>query len=350
MTMEPRERVRRAIEFDHPDHLPLQFHSDVQRSDVVGVGYAPAAGWTHAAPPESPAAEPGRLSEAAAALKASRAGLDEWGCFWQEHEFTSWGQVRGYPLADWSALDSYHFPDAAAPGRFDAAPERIAQYPDRYLTGGIGIMGLNRMFFLRGFENLMVDLLAEPERAAWLADKVFAFSTGIAGAWGELGVQAVSIADDLGTEQGTMISPALFRSFFKPRWAEFCGFCHARNLRVFLHSCGNVWDIIPDLIEAGFDVLNLEQPRVFGLERLGQEFAGKVCFLTNPDSQTIIPLATPAEVAAETRLVVKTLTTSAGGMIGNADCTWNHGYVPRENLAAMAEAFEDMRRRPWGAW
>ena len=97
-------------------------------------------------------------------------------------------------------------------------------------------------------------------------------------------------------------------------------------------------------------MLNLEQPNVFGLERLGREFAGKVCFLTNPYSQTTIPIKSPAEVAAETRQVVQALTTEKGGLIANADCTWNHGYTPPENLAAMAQAFEDMRQRPWGAW
>jgi len=344
--MNARERVIRTIEFRHPDHLPLRFASDPERSDLVGLGYGRADGWK----PEVHVAGSTRLSQAAAILKASRAGLDEWGCFWQEHEFTSWGQVRGHPLADWSALDSYTFPDPEAPGRFDDSAARAARYQDRYLVGSIGIMGLNRLFFLRGFENLMVDLLAEPEKIGWLADRVFAFMTGIASKWAEVGVQAVDVADDLGTEQGTMISPALFRSFFKPRYADFCTHCHRLGLHTILHSCGNVWEIIGDLIECGFDVLNLEQPRVFGLERLAATYAGKVCFLTNPDSQVTIPVASPAEVAAETELVVKMLATDAGGIIGNADCTWNHGYTPPENLEAMARTFERLRGCPWGEW
>ncbi len=277
-------------------------------------------------------------------------GLDEWGCYWQEHDITSLGQVKGYPLADWSALDGYVFPDPAAPGRFDEGRSRAEEYSDRYLVGAVGIMGFNRLFFLRGFENLMTDLLADPERVGWLADQVFAFMKGIASGWAGVGVQAIGFGDDLGTEQGTMMSPALFRSFFKPRYADFCAHCHQLGLHAILHSCGNVWEIIPDLIDAGFDVLNLEQPRVFGLERLGAAYAGKVCFLTNPDSQTVLPVATPAEVAAETVLLVKTLASVGGGIIGNADCTWNHGYTPQANLDAMAQTFEELRRKPWRAW
>lgn len=348
--MNSRERVIRAIEFRRPDRLPLRFSNDPESSDMVGVGYARVDIGEPVTAGAEAGAQPGDALSRAAALKAARAGRDEWGCVWQEHEFTSWGQVKGYPLADWGALDDYVFPDPDAPGRFDAGPEQVARYPDRYLVGGTGIIGLNRLFFLRGFENLMVDLLADQERIGWLADKVFAFMTGMASHWGRLGVQAVSVADDLGTEQGTMISPALFRAFFKPRYAAFCAHCHKLGLHTHLHSCGNVWDIIPDLIEVGFDVLNLEQPRVFGLERLGETFGGKVCFLTNPDSQTTIPVATPQEVAEETRLVVRTLTTKDGGLIGNADCTWNHGYTPQANLDAMRGAFEEMSRVPWGAW
>ncbi len=253
-------------------------------------------------------------------------------------------------MQDWSALASYPFPDPGAPGRFDRAQALAARYPDRFLVGSIGIMGLNRLFFLRGFENMMMDLLAEPEKIGALADRVFAYMSGIASGFAKLGVQAVGFGDDLGPEQGTMISPALFRSFFKPRYAAFCAHAHELGMHTELHSCGNVWDVIPDLIECGFDVLNLEQPRVFGLQRLGQAYAGKVCFLTNPDSQTTLPVASASAVAAETVELVRALTTDAGGMIANADCTWNHGYTPPANLEAMAGTFEELRRRPWGDW
>lgn len=349
--MNGRERVLRAIEFRTPDHLPVRYAHDAAKSDMVGVGAAPARDWR---PPAT--ASDGRLLRPSDGHRPSSDdepfgwGVDEWGCQWQDSDITGLGQVKASPLQEWSALESYPFPDARAPGRFDRAREVITRYPDRYLSGGVGIMGLNRLFFLRGFENLMVDLLDDPERIGALADRVFDYMKGIASGFAPLGVQAISVGDDLGTEQGTMISPALFRSFFKPRYADFCAHVHALGMHTHLHSCGNVWDIIPDLLECGFDVLNLEQPRVFGLERLGATFAGKTCFLTNPDSQTILPLATPDEVAAETRLLVETLATERGGIIANADCTWNHGYTPAANLAAMADTFEELRRRPWGAW
>ena len=325
--MRARERVTRAIEFLQPDHLPLRFASDPERSDYVSLKLDPPAGWQPARP-----------------------GLDEWGCYWQAHAVTSRGQVTGHPLEDWSALERYAFPDPDTPGRFASGMALAAQCKDRYLVGSVGIMGLNLLTFLRGFENLMVDLLTERESVDYLLQRILAFMKGIAAGWARVGAQAVSVADDLGTEQGTLIHPDLWREIFQPVYTDCCAYVHSLGMHAVLHSCGNVWDIIGDLIEAGFDVLNLEQPRVFGLERLGATFAGRVCFLTNPDSQTVLPSATPAEVAAETELVVRTLATEAGGIIGNADCTWNHGYVPTANLEAMAETFEALRARPWGDW
>lgn len=325
--MNARERVARAIEFGRPDHLPLRFAGDLDRSDYVGLKLDPPSAWQ---PP--------------------RPGMDEWGCGWQEHAITSLGQVKGHPLADWTALDTYRMPDPDAPGRFATAKTLAAQYSDRYLAVSIGIMGLNRLFFLRGFENLMVDLLDEPEKVSRLGRQMMDFMKGIATASAALGAQGVVFGDDLGTERGTIISPQLWRIMFKPLYADYCAHVHRLGMHAILHCCGNVWAIIGDLIEAGFDVLNLEQPRVFGLERLGSTYAGKVCFLTNPDSQTVIPVQTPADVAAETSLVVKTLATAHGGLIGNADCTWNHGYTPPENLTAMADEFAALRALPYGAW
>ena len=165
-------------------------------------------------------------------MQATTVGVDEWGSVWQDHELTSLGQVKGVPIKQWSDLDEYTFPDPYAPGRFDDALPVMERYKERYLVGSLGLMGYNRLLFLRGFEDLMMDLLAEPERTGRLADGVFAFMKGIASGWAELGAQAVGFGDDLGSEQGTLVSPALFRSFFKPRYADFCAHCHALGLHV----------------------------------------------------------------------------------------------------------------------
>ena len=320
--MNARERVIRAIEFGYPDRLPLRYDTSRQRADYISLPTGRPAGWQPARP-----------------------GLDEWGCYWEQQTGPSLGQVKGNPLADWDALADYVVPDPHAPGRLDEARRIAAEYPDRYLSGDLGLTGFNRAFYLRGFENLMVDLLTAPDRVQALTRQVMSYENGLAVEYAHLGAQAVAFGDDLGTETGLMMNPALWRQVFKPLYREQFAYVHSLGLHVVFHSCGNVWDILGDLIEIGVDVLNLQQVQVFGLDRLAATYAGKVCFESNPDSQRVLPVASPEVVEAETERVVNALSLPSGGLIGIADCTWNAGTTPPANLAAMARAFEALRYR-----
>ena len=182
---------------------------------------------------------------------------------------------------------------------------------------------------------------------------MFAFEAGIIEEYGQRGVHGVWLFDDLGTERGPMMSPALFRQVFKPRYAAQAHLVHALGMDYLLHTCGDVWELIPDLIEAGFDLLNLEQPLVFstpeqnGIDRLAEHFAGRVCFCTNVDSQRTLVNGTPAEVVAEAEHIVRALARPEGGLIPLADCGKDHLVVARsENIAAMSDAFVRLAGAP----
>jgi uroporphyrinogen-III decarboxylase len=121
-------------------------------------------------------------------------------------------------------------------------------------------------------------------------------------------------------------------------------------MHVLLRSCGDVWDVIPDLIEIGVDVLNVEQPLVFstaelnGIDRLAQHFGGRVCFCTNVDSQRTLISGTPEEVEAEVGHLIRALARPEGGFIPLADCGKDHRIVPEANVTAMSDAFERYAR------
>jgi hypothetical protein len=132
--------VRRAIEFRGPDRIPVRYYDDVPASDIIIAPYTPPAGWV--------APEP---------------GVDEWGCLWSTLDETL-GQVKRHPLADPAACAGYRFPDPLAPGRMDTAGALRAAHPDRYVAGSVGISGFNRMTFLRGFSELLSDMVLAPVR------------------------------------------------------------------------------------------------------------------------------------------------------------------------------------------
>jgi uroporphyrinogen decarboxylase len=126
---------------------------------------------------------------------------------------------------------------------------------------------------------------------------------------------------------------------------------HSHGMQILLHSCGDIWEIIPDLIAIGFDVLNLEQPLLFGtpaqngIDRLAEHFGGRVCFCTNVDSQRTLITGTRAEVVQEVQHIIRALARPEGGLIPLADCGQDQHTTLSENIAVMADAFEQYAYR-----
>lgn len=291
--MTAKEMVRRAIARDDPPRVPvLFFNRDVQLSDIHGLGCAAAAGFTPARP-----------------------GVGEWGYAWASLDETM-GQPTMHPLADGAAFTGYRPPDPTAPGRFDHLEAEIAAHADRFLLFCLGITGFNQATFLRGYEQFLLDLSEESPLATRVLDYVFDFENGLIEQLAPYPLDGVKFADDWGTQQGLMISPAQWRAVFRPRYAEQFARIHAQGKQVWFHSCGNVHAILGDLIDIGVDVLELLQPDIFGIERLAEEFGGRVCFCCSIDHQRLAVNGTRAEIFAYAHRLKTYLGAPHGGFIG----------------------------------
>jgi len=322
--MTPREIIQRCIHFENPPRFGLRFATSAEKSDIWGTGAGPDPAW-------QPKLE----------------GEDEWGFVWDTaieggRVKAAMGQVKTHPLADWSAWDSFVPPDGSVPARFEGAKAFRAANPDKYVTGGVGISGFNRMMFIRGLENVMVDMVAEHEKFTALADAVFGFENDLIRGLGACGLDGIWFGDDWGTQRGLMVRPELWRELFKPRFAEQFDLVHGYGMDVIFHSCGQVHDILPDLIEIGADVLNLNQPELWGADRLAEDFGGKVCFHCPVDAQRTLVTGPIEAIRAEAKHLVDRLGCYGGGFIACADEAWEHGSVPAEHVAAMSAAFEEL--------
>jgi uroporphyrinogen decarboxylase len=153
-------------------------------------------------------------------------------------------------------------------------------------------------------------------------------------------VHVVGFGDDLGIQTGLQFNPDLYRQLFKPYHRQIYGLVHARSqARVFLHSCGSVYDLIPDLIEAGVDILNPVQTSAARMEpaRLKQEFGGRLTFWGGGCCpHRVLPWATPAEVQADVQRVLKAF--APGGGYVFAPIHDIQSDVPPENIVAMYDA------------
>jgi len=298
--MTPREVVTRAIEFGRPERLAVNGYGEA--SDVAAVPH------DEVRPPEA-AADP---------------ALDQWLCRWAKTGAPNMGQVKGHPLEDWGRMKDFPWPDGDDQRRYAAVPGRLAEIAadparrDKYLITSIFMILWERMHSLHGFENTMVDLMDDRPDIHDLADRILEFDLAVVRNLRRLAgdrIQGFSFTEDWGTELDVHLAPALWERFFLPRYRRLFGAIHDAGWHVWMHSCGKVNRYLPGLIEAGVDVLNLQQPLTTGIEEVGRRFAGRVCFESLCDIQKTLPRGDRRAIAAEAAGLMRAWGTPAGGFI-----------------------------------
>jgi len=309
------EVVKRAIEFSGPDRIPISWASDLERSDMIGVGYTHPIG------------------------ESQQRGEDEWGCVWENLEKTM-GQVTGHPIADWDDYPNYKFPDPHNPERYEGIAEAIEKYSDRYISIVIGVTGFDRLTFLRGYSNLLEDLYLNRDKLEELADRCFETEMEIIKGYSQFDIHGVWFVDDWGTQKALMISPDMWREFFKPRYKRQFDLVHSLGMHVLFHSCGYIFDIIGDMIEIGVDVINLDQPMLMGVDRLADAYGGKVCFCCPVDIQQVLPKGDLEEIAREARHMIESFGKFNGGFIGKEYPQPEDIDLPKEGSEIMYEIFK----------
>lgn len=313
--MESREIVTRAIERRNPPRLPIHYcNRDMDCSDVWTTSYAPASDFSPRHPCQT-----------------------EWGYIWTSLDETM-GQPVGRPIANPQEAFSYIPPDPWAPGRLDHLTEALAVENRRFSRFGIGISGFNQATFIRGFDDFLMDLYAEPAAAEKVLDAVFDFENAMIDRVAERSFDSVVFGDDWGTQQGLIISPDLWRKVFRPRYADQYERIHRSGKKVWLHTCGNVYSIIGDLIDIGVDVLELLQPDVMGVDNLARNFGGKVCFCCSVDHQRTAISGARDEIFAYVGMLYDKLGAFNGGLIGYIEDYHCLG-MSEQNYQWIREAF-----------
>lgn len=293
-----REIVRKAVELDRPPRLPFWQHEVAEAPDDV--------------------ADIWEMDRAAAGWFFDRAGLDDWGCRWARTDVRNMGQVVEHPLADAGALRDFRPPDPRAPFYFERIEPGLEAARDRYVVVTCHFNLIERLHMLRGFAAAMEGFYAEPEANRRILDWILEFKLAqleeLRRRFGDR-VDGIFLSDDWGTQQGPMVGMPVFDELFAPRYAALFRAIHDAGWHVILHSCGRINALVPRLIDLGVDVLNMQQPRAYGLVEFGEEFRGKICFLTTVDIQTTLPRGREEEVREEARLLVRHWSVPEGGFI-----------------------------------
>lgn len=269
---------------------------------------------------------------------------DEWGVGWKSAEYTTrfgvgrYTEMRTFPLAEDSAIDSYLPPDPNRPELYDGAAWVIETFQDEYWIVGVTVTTMfETAWALRGYEQMLADFLLDPELAERLLDIPYHYHLTAAKKLTQMGVDMIWIGDDVGAQRSMLMSPATWRRFFKPRVANFIAELKAINpqVKVAYHSDGVIDPIIPDLIEIGLDVLNPIQPACMDPAQLKRQYGSNLCFWGSMDVQHTLPFGTPADVRAEVLNRLETIGKNGGLILGPT----HHVQIdtPLENFWAMID-------------
>lgn len=241
---------------------------------------------------------------------------DEWGNTWARLDSTSKGEVVIGVLDDFSMLDSYEFPDYSRPADYAAVSAERAAQPDKWLIGGMPGFAFNIARKMRKLEQYLMDLALQPDQVHELHDRIDAMLEDMIRNYAAAGADCVMPYEDWGTQTQTLISPALWRKEFFPRFEKLCSLAHSLGLKVFMHSCGQTEAIVPGLMEAGVDVLQFDQPDLHGIDTLAaHQKRGKITFWCPVDIQTTLQLRDEKVIRAKVREMLDKLWRGRGGFI-----------------------------------
>lgn len=355
--MTSRERVLTALDHREPDRVPvfntitpelarsLAEHLDVQNytladsplsqnrisfhelltrcgNDVVGVG---------ACAPDS------------AATRYLGGGIyeDEWSISYRKIGY--YAEQVDYPLADVRTpgdISRFDFPDPEAPGRFNLAEKVLDEYGRDYaVCGDLECTIFEGCWHMVGLEKFLVDLMTGESYIPELMDRIEAYSIGVGKRLAALGVDFIWLGDDMGTQRGMVMSPDMWRRFFRDRIAGVIREIRTVNpdMKFAYHSCGSYVPIMGDLIDAGVDILNALQPTAEGMdiESIKEQFGKKASLFGGIDVQDIIPFGTLEDVEKETRRVIRAAAPGGGLLLAGA-----HNYQPDVSVEKLLRIYD----------
>jgi uroporphyrinogen decarboxylase len=274
--------------------------------------------------------------------------VDEWGVGWTVHPYqTPFGlghytEITTHPLADDDAISRYQPPDPNRPELYTDAEQVIRDFKDEYWIVGVTVTTIfETAWALRGLEQMMLDMVVDPDLANHILDIPYDYHLIAAKRLVEMGADMIWTGDDVGSQQGMLISPKMWRQYFKGRMANLISELKAINphVKVAYHSDGDVGRIIPELIEIGLDVLNPIQPACMDPGEIKEKYGDRLCFWGTIDEQHTLPFGTPADVEAE--VLRRLQTVGKGGGLILAPTHHVQLDTPMENFRAMVRTVQN---------
>lgn len=340
-----RETILKAIRFENPDYIPMNFVINAscwkaypQEALLELIESHPFL-FPDFVRPELP-----YMPNYANVARREQPYVDDWGCLWETTTDGITGTVTKHPLDDWAKFSSYSIPDPTkcmGIGEIDWEKER-QRIAERKRNGRITMEGLRhghtflQICDIRGYENVIYDMMDEEPLLPELLDKIVDFNMYIIRQYLEMDVDIVTYAEDLGMQVGPMVSPECFEKYILPCYKRMLQPAKEKGTMIHMHSDGDIRDLVPLLLDGGVEIFNL-QDLVNGIDWIAENLKDKVCIDLDIDRQLITPFGAEEEIDRLIREEVEKLGSPKGGLMMVYGL---YPGVPLKNVKVLMDAME----------
>jgi len=335
--MNNRERVLATLNHQQPDKVPYQigftqrahvkmveFYGDPDFASKLGncltrLGCEPANGWKEVEPD---------IWE------------DQFGVRWDRTIDKDIGTVCNRVITP-KNLNDYQFPDPDDPSRYAGYAEALqdGREKDRFVIVNMSFSLFERAWTLAGMKDLLMAMVADKQFVHQLLDRLLEFNLRVIENACSYDVDAMQFGDDWGMQTGLLMGPKLWREFVKPRIKQMYALTKSKGKFVFIHSCGKVDALLPDLIECGLDVFNPFQPEVMDVFDIKRQYGDSLSFYGGISTQRTLPYGTVDQVRDEVERLLEVVGRNGGYIAAPAHAI--PGDAKPENVAAMIKVLQN---------
>lgn len=240
---------------------------------------------------------------------------DIFGVTWhKEQEGGDIGIIRDFVLKE-HRLDYYTFPEPDAELINRKCESMINDHADLFKIYEIGFSLFERAWTLRGMDSLLMDFILNEEFVDELFDNILDYNLKVIDLAAQYPIDCIMFGDDWGQQKGLIMGPALWKRYIKPRIAQMYERVKKYGLYIAHHSCGDNYELFPDLIDMELDIYNTFQPEIYDVEKFKKEFGNNLTIYGGISTQGILSKGTPEEVKKETRRMMGILGKNGGYIV-----------------------------------
>jgi uroporphyrinogen decarboxylase len=263
---------------------------------------------------------------------------DQFGAVWLLDQKGDFGVVENTLLPE-PTCDSYTFPEPDEEAIRETCRKLVSSIDEgKFAMFTIGFSLFERAWTLRGMENILADMVLNPAFLDELMERITAYNLAVIDIVLEYPVDALFFGDDWGQQKGLIMGPGYWRRFIKPGLVKMYRRVKEGGKYICQHSCGDIQEVFPDLIDLGLDIYNTFQPEIYDVQAVKRMYGSSLSFYGGISTQRVLPFGTAAEVRNETRQMMQIVGNGGGYIVAPTHAM--PPDIPVENLLAFLEVVQ----------